>query len=580
MAIRRTIPDDCGGKYVFNAKKARKAVSFFPRFIRLSEGEWFDKPMVLMDWQEQIVSEIFGWVHADTGHRRYRVVYVWIPRKNTKSTTAAGIALLLLIGDGEHAAQVYSIASNEDQAAIVFDMAATMVAQSEELSRLVTPFKKALWIDSLGAVFRYLTGKGRGKHGKNVHGLIGDEIHEWASDDLYTFLRQSQGTRREPMNFLISTAGQRDGVGWEHFQLCEAILNGEVHEENTYVFIAAADAAKDAQDPNYWTTEEAVRESNPGLGTTVKLDFIMGEINSAKTNLRKINDVKRYLLNLWVDQATVWLDMNRWDDCGFNRDVFDDQGKLLCPAEPQPELDRSTLPVMFRGSNLRWKAIREANRGRRCLVGIDLSSTTDLSSVVFVFPPDDTNDRWVLLPLFFVPRGEREDDLDKRKKRDKFDYRQHAEVGALILTDGDVIDYDVIFSTFKEYAQDFEVGAVGLDRWNATSMATSIANEGFEVSMFGQGFGSMSGPTKYLERKTLQRKIDHGGHPVLRWNARNVAVTQDAAENVKPAKDKATGRIDGIVAAIIGIGISDEFADEGPSAYRDKTTLAGVDDEE
>ena len=567
MGIRRTIPDDCGGKYRFDAKKARKAQNFFPKFIRLNEGEWFGKPLVLMDWQAQIISDIFGWVHADTGFRRYRYTYVWIPRKNTKSTTAAGVGLLLLIGDGEHGAQVYSIASKEEQAAIVFDMAASMVAASPELSRLVTPFKKSLWVDMLGAVFRYLTGKARGSHGLNVHGLIGDEIHEWASDDLYTFLRQSQGTRRQPMNFLISTAGLRDGVGWEHFQMCEAILNGEMWAEDTYVFIAAADAEKDAKDPLYWTTEEAVREANPGLGTTVKLDFIMGEIEKARDNPRKTNDVKRYLLNLWVDQATVWLDMARWDDCGHK-------------DEPQPDIDRATLPILYRAANLRWRDFREKNRGRRCLVGIDLSSTTDLSSVVFVFPPDENNPRWVLLPLFFLPRGERADDLDKRKKRDKFDYQLAAEVGALILTDGDVIDYDVVFNTFKEYAQDFEVAAVGIDRWNATSMATAITNAGFECSMFGQGFGSMSGPTKFLERKTLQRQIDHGGHPVLRWNARNVAVTADAAENLKPAKDKATGRIDGIVASIIGIGISDEFADEGPSAYRDKNTLASVDDDE
>lgn len=564
MAIRRTIPDDCGGKYVFNAKKARKAVRFFPRFIRLNEGEWHGKPMHLMDWQATIISDVFGWCRQD-GTRRYRYVYVWIPRKNTKSTTAAGVGLLLLIGDGEHGAQVFSIASKEDQAAIVFDMAATMVAQSPDLSRLVTPFKKAMWIDSLGAVFRYLTGKARGTHGLNVHGLIGDELHEWASDDLYTFLRQSQGTRRQPMNFLISTAGLRDGVGWEHFQLCEAILNGELEAEDTYVFIASADPKKDADDPNYWATEEAVREANPGLGTTVKLDFIMGEIAKAKTNPRLMNDVKRYLLNLWVDQATVWLDMVKWDACGHRDDG-------------QPEIDRSQLPTMFRGANMRWQKLREENRGRRCLVGIDLSATTDLSAVVFVFPPDETNDRWVLIPLFFVPRGDREDDLDKRKKRDKFDYRQHAEIGALTLTDGDVIDYDVIFTQFKELAQDFDVVAVGLDRWNATSMATSIAAEGFEVSMFGQGFGSMSGPTKFLERKTLQTKIDHGGHPVLRWCARNAAVTQDAAENLKPAKDKATGRIDGIVASIIGIGISDEFANEGPSEHNKGVGLADLDD--
>ncbi len=570
MGIRRTIPDDCGGKYYFDAKRAGRAVRFFPKHLRLFEGEWAGQPLHLMPWCETIIRDVFGWRRQD-GTRRYRLVYVWIPRKNAKSTMAAGVGLLCLVADGEAGAQVYTIAATESQARIVFDFAGNMVGQSPQLAPLITPFKDSLWVDNIGAVMRPLTGKARGKHGLNAHCIIGDEIHEWPSDDLYTFVHQSEGTRRQPLDFLISTAGLRDGVGWEHFQFCEAILNGEILAEDVYVFIAAADPKKDADNPLYWASEEAVREANPSLGHTVKLEFLMGEIEKARTNPRKVNDIKRYYLNLWVDQASVWLDMAAWDACGHADSPYENEKPSA--AELAWSLEPKTLPTIYINSNKRWKRLIELCRGRRCLVGIDLSSTTDLTATVYVFPPDDKINRWIVIPRFFMPRGEREEDLKAKIKRDKFDYEAAAQVGAIVLTDGPVLDYDIVFNDFKVHAEMFEVAAVGIDRWNATSTATAIANEGFEVAMFGQGFGSMSGPSKFLERKLLQKGLDHGGQPVLRWNARNVAVKTDGAENLKPVKDESTGRIDGIVAAIIAIGISDEYTDEGPSVYEKRGVI-------
>ncbi len=569
MAVRKTIPDERGGKYYFDRKAARRAVKFFPRHLRLFEGEWARQPFELMDWCAEIVSDIFGWKRTEDGTRRYRRVYVWIPRKNAKSTLAAGVALLLLVGDGEQGGQVYCIASTEDQAKIVFKFASNMVNMSPELSRIIEPFKTALWCGSLGATLAPLTGKAQGKHGLNASGIVGDEIHEWPSDDLYTFVHQSSGTRRQPMDFLISTAGKRDGVGWEHYQLCEAILNGEIDAEDTYVFIAAADARRDAEDPAYWRTEEAMWDANPALGQSVKLEFLMAEVARAQSNPRLQNDVKRYFQNLWVDQAVLWLDMERWDRCGL--DVFGGRGEALGPPPvPNDQLGRE-LPLIYRtptkSYNHRWSHFRRLFRGRQCMVGLDMSSTTDLTCAAYVFPPDDDYPWWAVYPRFFLPRGESEESMKARIKRDKFDYQAAADVGALVLTDGDVLDYDAVFRDIMQHGEDFDIQLIGVDRWNTTQIAGQLAEAGFTVEFFGQGYASMSGPSKFLERVVLQKRIDHGAHPVLRWNARNVAIAKDGAENVKPVKDKSTNRIDGIVATIMGIGIGDAFENEGPSVY-------------
>lgn len=568
MGIRKTIPDDRGGKYYYDAKAARKAVAFFPRYLRLFEGEWAGQPFELMPWVADIVRDVWGWKRVSDGTRRYRTLYVWIPRKNSKSTTAAGLALLLLLGDGEQGGQVYCIASTEDQAKIVFNFAANMVNLSPDLTKIITPFKTALYCSALNAAIKPLTGKAAGKHGLNASAIIGDELHEWPSDELYTFVHQSEGTRRQPLDVLISTAGKRDGVGWEHYQLSEAILNGEIDAEDTYVFIAAADAKRDADEPLYWASEEAIRESNPALGHTVKLEFLMSEIEKAKSNPRRVNDVKRYYLNLWVDQATLWLPMDRWDRCGLS--VLGDKVEPVADAD----IDRTQLPVIYRTANLRWKRFPQWLAGRRCYVGVDLSSTTDLTCCAYVFPPDDPGGVWHVYPRFFLPRGETEAAIKERTKRDKFDYEAAEQVGALVLTDGDVIDYDAVLNDIAMHSGLFDIALVGLDPWNSTGLATQLTDGGFEVEFFRQGFASMSGPTKFLERIILQKRFDHGGHPVLRWNARNVAVTKDGAENMKPVKDKSTNRIDGIVATIIGIGVGSEYETEGPSVYETRGILS------
>lgn len=560
--IRETVPDEEDGAYYFDEEAAELAVAFFPRYLRHFKGKWAGLPFELDDWQQNIVRNVFGWKRTSDDTRRYRLVYIWVPRKNGKSTMAAGFALILLMGDGEAGPEVYVVATTEDQARIVYSFVSQMVSLSPELSSRLTPFKSSIWCDELAGKIEPLTGKAVGKHGLNANGIIGDEIHEWPSDDLYTFVHQSEGTREQPMDVLISTAGKRDGTGWEHYQLCEAILEGEIYAPDTYVFIASADPERDQEDPEYWTTEEARAEANPGYGKSVKPDFLESEVEKAVSNPRKENDVKRYYLNLWVDQDVRWLNMAKWDACGHPN------------KEPVAALEhiKKPLPVIYRKANMRWADFPEKFKGRRCLAGVDLSSTTDLTARVLVFPPDEQYPLWSVIPRLYIPRGT-EQELKDRIKRDKFDYQAAADIGALIFTEGDVVDYERIREDHIKDAENYQIEATGIDRWNATGIATKWEEAGLTVELFGQGFASMSGPSKFLERIVLQKRLDHGGHPVLRWNARNVAVATDPAENIKPVKDKSTGRIDGMVGTIIGIGISDDYLTDSRSVYEERGIL-------
>lgn len=568
MGIRYTQATESDGLYYFDEKAARRACEFFPRYLTLFEGEWAGEPFELFGMQTTILREIFGWKRVADGTRLYRVAYVWIPRKNTKSTTAAGLALLLLFGDAEPGAQVYCLASTEDQARIVFNFAGNLVTASPELAARTTVFKSAIWLDEINGKIEPLTGKAQGKHGLNASGIVGDEVHEWPSDELYTFVHQSEGTRRQPLDFLISTAGKTGTTGHEHYKFCEAVLAREIDAPDVFVYIASADPVKDEKDPNYWKSDEAIIEANPGLGVTVKLDFLRSEIKKAEGNKKKINDIKRYYLNLWVDQASVWLDMSKYDLCDEN-DPF------------EPELQQNvSVPTIFRGNSRKWQDFRNRLAGRRCFVGVDMSSNQDLTAVVYVFPPDEDDPNWYVYPQFFLPEGlNREQWLKDRTKRDRFDYAAAVEFGALHLTEGEVIDHDAIEANIVEHSDVFVIEKVALDRWNALSIAVKLQKHGFDVSFFSQGIAAMSAPAKFLERLILQGRFRHGGHPVLRYNARVIAVTVDGNENIKPVKDHSTGRIDGIIAAIMAIGISDEMVDDDIfDAYDDNQRVKSLDD--
>lgn len=507
------------GDYWFDEKAATAAVAFFHDHLRFTEGEWAGRPFRLEGWQENdIIRPLFGWKRAD-GTRQFRRCIVWIPRKNGKTELAAGVALLALIGDGELGGQVYSIAKDKDQARLVFSKAGAMVNLSPTLSGLLETFKPSIYCAQLNAAFKPLSGNATGKHGLSMSGLIGDEIHEWPSGDLYTFVHQSSVARRQPLEFLISTAGQRLGFGWETFEYCQKVQQGIVEDDETLIIIYAADPEAD------WTDEATWRAANPNFGVSVKPDYLRAECKRAQESPRHENDFKRYHLNIWTEQAVRWLAMDRWR-------------KLAGPTA--------------------WDQLAETLRGRRCFGGVDLSQTTDLTASVLVFPPEADNEPWAFLPRFFVPRER----IATRVRTDRVPYDKWAQIGALIPTEGNVVDYDFVKEQILHDAEMFRIEKFGFDPFNALQLMIQLQGEGLPVEKVRQGFLTLSGPSKELERLLLDEAFVHGGHPILEWCASNVAIEMDAAGNIKPSKSKSTERIDGVAALVTALALA--INDEGP----------------
>lgn len=502
-------------QYYFDERTAARAVEFFPRYLRLTKGEWAGKPFHLSPKHAFHIGQIFGWKRKADGTRRYRRVRWWEPRKGGKTEVIAGVGHLLTIGDGEPAAEIFSHASDGNQAEISFGRGANMVQFSPALQEHYEVTKAGIYCPALMSSWRPLSGIPRGKHGLSPHGILGDEAHEWRDSRLHTYLLQGMGARRQPLDFIISTAGEREGYGWELWNTSLKIRDGIIDDPETYVVIYAADPEDD------WTSPETWMKANPNLGISLKLSYLEDQCKQAQESPRLENDFKRYHLNLWVEQAVRWLPMDHWRQCAGDTDPN------------------------------RWRGFEEKLKGRVCYGGLDLAQTRDITALKWWFPAT-ASEPAVVLSRFWVPA----DTVGVRTRRDRVPYDQWVKDGALLTTPGNVTDYTMIRERIQRDVELFKVRMLAIDRWNATQLAVELQQDGMPVNLFGQGFASMAAPSKELERLVLSHGFDHGNHPVLTWMAANAAVVTDAAGNIKPAKDKSTEKIDGIVAMIMGIGVA------------------------
>jgi phage terminase large subunit-like protein len=497
-------PRPAGGR--FDKRAADVAVLFFERILHHVKGEWSGQAFALQRWQADIVRALFGWKRPD-GARCYRRAYIEIPRKNGKSTLAAGIGLLLLFADDEPGAEIYSAAADRDQAAIVFDVARQMVETSPQLQRLAEVFKRAITAPSTRSSYKVLSADAFTKHGLNAHGVIFDELHAQPTRELWDVLTTSTGARRQPMVVAITTAGfDRESICWEQHEYARQVAQGLIEDAAFFAFIAAADEEDDWTDPAVWAA------ANPGLGVSVKLEYLEQECLRAKNSPAYQNTFRRLHLNQWTQQETRWLDLAMWERCGFE--------------------------------------VREEElAGRRCYAGLDLASTTDIAALALVFPPAESGEPYQVVMRFWVP-GE---GLAERGRRDRVNYEAWARDGFLTATPGNAIDYERIRTDIEALGERYDIGDVAFDRWGAVQMSQQLEGAGFTMAAMGQGFQSMSPPTKELLRLVVTEQIAHGRHPVLRWMADNLVVQTDPAGNIKPNKAKSTARIDGMVALIMGL---------------------------
>ena len=494
------------GGYWFDERAGELAVRFFERLLRHTKGEWAGEAFGLQRWQATIVRDVFGWKRAD-GTRKFRRVYIEIPRKNGKSTLSAGMALLLLFADGEPGAEVYSAAADREQAAIVFEQAKQMVVGSPALARHAEVYKRAIVVPESMSSYKVLSSDAPTKHGLNAHGVIFDELHAQPNRELWDVLTTSQGSRRQPMVVAITTAGfDRQSICWEQHEYARQVLAGVVEDESFYGFVAAAEEGDDWMSPAVW------RKANPSLGVTVQEEYLAAEAARARQVPAYQNTFRRLHLNQWTQQEERWLDLAAWDAC----DGAVDESQLV---------------------------------GRVAYGGLDLASTTDIAAFVLVFPPGPGEEVYRVVPRFWIPR----ENMVERARRDRVPYDAWVRDGLMTATPGNVIDFTRIVADVKELGKRFKIAEVAFDRWGAVQVSQELGGAGLTMVQFGQGFASMASPTKELLRLVLDGKLAHGGQPVLRWMADNLTVEMDAAGNVKPSKKKSREKIDGMVALIMGL---------------------------
>lgn len=513
---------------------AEAAVQYFPEFCRFTEDELAGRPFVLQPWQaDWIIRPAFGWKRAD-GTRLYRRVMLWLPRKNGKTALMGGVSHLLQLGDAVEGAECYSIAATGDQASLVFNAAKAMLAFSPHLSDAYEAFEESLYVRATRSRFEPLTAKAHGKHGLKATYLIGDEVHEWKSSRLYTYVRQSMKSRREPMEWLISTAGVDEGFGAELWQQSVAICEAAYDDPETLVAIWCA-----PQDPKLEIDvldERVWREANPNLGVSINLDGFVKEAREAAQSTRAENDFKRYSLNIWVGQEERWLPMPAWNGCTT-------------------------------GGPDSWRDLAERMAGRVCFGGLDLASTKDFNALVWVFPPDDDDERWVLLPRLWWPKIS----MRLAAEKSRVPFESWEKLGGFIATPGNAADHKAIEQQVLADAATFRVQGLGIDAFNAHSVAMHLHEQNVPVELVRFGMMSMSAPSKLLERLVLEQRLDHGGHPVLKWMAANCAIRRDKNDNYMPSKDGSANKIDGIAATVMALAMAGR--EQAPRSYLETEDL-------
>lgn len=511
----------------YDKKAADFAVSFIEALTH-TKGRWAGKPFKLIDWQEQIVRDLFG-VLKENGARQFNTAYIEIPKKMGKSELAAAVALLLTCADGEERAEVYGCAADRQQASIVFEVAADMVRMCPALSKRVKILasQKRMIYTPTNSFYQVLSAEAYSKHGFNIHGVVFDELHTQPNRKLFDVMTKGSGdARTQPLYFLITTAGtDTHSICYETHQKALDILEGKKHDPTFYPVIYGADPEDD------WTKESTWKKANPSLGITVDIEKVRAACESAKQNPAEENSFRQLRLNQWVKQSVRWMPMHVWN-------------------KNAGEIDLKSL------------------EGRVCYGGLDLSSTTDITAFVLVFPPLDEDEPYIVLPYFWIP----EDNLELRVKRDHVPYDLWKKDGYLQTTEGNVVHYGFIEAFIEELGTRFNIREIAFDRWGAVQMSQNLEADGFTMVAFGQGFRDMSPPTKELMRLTLDGKICHGNHPVLSWMVDNIHVRVDPAGNIKPDKEKSTEKIDGVVAMIMALDRAIRCGNEtdGTSVYDER----------
>ena len=509
---------------VWKVEAAEKAQGFFEDVLKLNGGDFEGKPFALLPWQRFVIGSLFGWMGPD-GHRRFRNAYIETAKGSGKSPLAAGVGMLGLVADNEPRAEIYSAATKKDQAMILFRDAVAMVDQSPELSKRLqkSGTGERCWnlaYMAHGAFFRPISSDD-GQSGPRPHiGLI-DELHEHKTNTVVEMMRAGTKSRRQAMIFMITNAGHnRMGPCWGYHEYGAKVAAGEVEDDAFFPYVCSLD---EQDDP--FADESCWPKANPSLqdADLPGMKYIREQVVEAKGMPSKEAIVRRLNFCQWTDAESPWISGEVWR--GAQRD-FD------------------------------WQDLR----GRRAVAGLDLSSTTDLTGMVFLVEPIEAGEPWLLVPFAWLPDVE----LQRKADTDRVPYIQWRAEGYLDTTPGRAISKRVILQKLSAMCDFFEIIAVGYDRWRIEDLMALAADDGIslpEMKPVGQGYKDFSPALETFERMLLNGEIAHAGHKVLDWCMSNAVIEQDGAENRKLSKEKATGRIDLAVAAVMAAGLVNKYVE-------------------
>ena len=498
----------------FSEERARHVIAFCTRFVNHTKGRWAGKPFVLEGWQAFFLWVLFGWERyneeLDGWYRRFKEAYVSMARKNAKTFLASSIGLYMFAADDEASAEVYSVATKRDQSRECWEQAAAIVRRSpdREFKRAIrtTDSRSNMSILSTGSKFEALGREKDSLDGKSVHLGVADEVHAWTNREPWDVLKSSQGARTSPMMLAITTAGSRRiGICWELDFYGQRVLEDVIEDDTFFPFICRLDEGDQWDDPEVWP------KANPNLGVSVSIQKMKDDCKNAHNNPAYQNEYRRKHANEWTEADTAWLAMEAWDTCGTDGEV---------------------------------------RKGDHCYMGLDISSTNDMTALVAVFPPNEHRDKYAVRSWFWIPR----DTIDKRVHTDRVPVDVWCERGLVISTAGRVIDQDAVKMHLLNLRSHYDIREVAYDPYNGWKLASELDGLGFTVLQFRQGWASMSPAMREAEKLILGGELTHDGNPVLRWQFSNTSVKTDPAGNIKPDKERSADRIDGVVSMIMAVG--------------------------
>jgi len=509
----------CNEKYYFDKKSSDHVINWIERFCKHVDGDLYGQPLILADWQKNdIIHPIFGIKNKTTKHRRFRRLYVEIPKKNGKTTIGAAIALYLISADNEPGAQVYGAASDRYQAGIMFRSAKEMIEISPALKKRFSVYTNSIVYEyGKGKCFyQVLSRESKTKHGFNAHAVLFDELHTQPDYKLYDTLKGSGAARQQPLFIMFTTSGDRqDSICWEMNQYTQKVNDGIIEDESFLGIVYTVEKDKNINDPHTWA------KANPNYPISPTHEFLLQESNEVKNRPSYENTFRRLHLNQWVTTYNAWISDTIWQKNTHNTNIDDMEGM-------------------------------------NCIAALDLASVSDINALVLLFIIDEKK---ILLPFFFCSETTI---IEYRSKGLTF-IDAWVRQGHLIVTEGNVTDYTAIFNKIVNLQTKYNIMLIAYDKWNSSDLIIRLTNESFECVQVSQSISNISPASKQFERDLKNASIEHFNNPIMRWMMSNVHIYTDPNDNIKPVKNKSIGKIDGIVASIMAY--SEFMKDEALISY-------------